>query len=417
MRAGLAWTALVAAPSNARAQVADFSAVDTLAARALAGQGMDSPVRGFEILLLKEGHLVYHRAFGQWTLDRVARADSGTKTISAAVIMALTDASPQPFSLDTRLSTYLPAFTGAKQFITVRQAFAHTSGLRVNFIAQNDPTPSLQAAAANIADDPMLAFPGTTFSYGGTSMHAAAAAAENAAGLPWVQLFEQRLALPLAWTHTRYVEASALNPWIGGGCETTATEFSRLMEMLRRGGVFGSTRVLSESAAAQMLTRQTPIGIPINSTPLDSPFTDGADYGVGTWLAGRGDNGELLAAVAAGARGFSSWIDLDAQVVGVLSTDLSDSGNIQPVLYKLIRAANLALSCPADVDDDGSFDNGRSRDGAVTIADLLYFLAAFEAGHPGADLDDDGQPTSALPDGAVTIEDLLFYLARFETGC
>lgn len=33
------------------------------------------------------------------------------------------------------------------------------------------------------------------------------------------------------------------------------------------------------------------------------------------------------------------------------------------------------------------------------------------------DLDSDGDPATGTPDGAVTIEDLLFFLARFELGC
>lgn len=77
----------------------------------------------------------------------------------------------------------------------------------------------------------------------------------------------------------------------------------------------------------------------------------------------------------------------------------------------------LRVLCPADLDDDGSFANGGTRDWAVTIEDLLFFLAAFEAGNIAADLDDDGDPLLGTPDGGVTIDDLSFFLARFERGC
>lgn len=73
--------------------------------------------------------------------------------------------------------------------------------------------------------------------------------------------------------------------------------------------------------------------------------------------------------------------------------------------------------CPADLDNDGNFANGGVDDGAVTIDDLLYFLAGFEAGNAAVDLDNDGDPAVGTPDGAVTIDDLLFFLARFEAGC
>lgn len=68
--------------------------------------------------------------------------------------------------------------------------------------------------------------------------------------------------------------------------------------------------------------------------------------------------------------------------------------------------------CVADV-DDGSGTG--VQDGAVTIDDLLYYLAIFGNGSVPADVDD-GSGTG-VQDGAVTIDDLLYYLVRFNAGC
>lgn len=68
--------------------------------------------------------------------------------------------------------------------------------------------------------------------------------------------------------------------------------------------------------------------------------------------------------------------------------------------------------CPADLDDGTG--NG-TRDYAVDINDLLYFLSAFESGSIAADLDN-GSGTGAR-DNAVDINDLLYFLVRFEAGC
>lgn len=83
-------------------------------------------------------------------------------------------------------------------------------------------------------------------------------------------------------------------------------------------------------------------------------------------------------------------------------------------------ASNIArwgesCECVADMDNDGDISNGGSRDDAVTIEDLLYFLASFESLNLVADLDNG--TSTGTPDGAVTSDDLLFFLGRFEAGC
>ncbi len=72
----------------------------------------------------------------------------------------------------------------------------------------------------------------------------------------------------------------------------------------------------------------------------------------------------------------------------------------------------ISTCCPADF-DDGSGTG--SSDGAVDIADLLYYLSIFGAGDLDADLDD-GSGTGA-PDGSVDISDFLYFLTRFDQGC
>lgn len=72
----------------------------------------------------------------------------------------------------------------------------------------------------------------------------------------------------------------------------------------------------------------------------------------------------------------------------------------------------IGVLCLADVDDGGS---SGTPDGGVTIDDLLYYLAIFEAGSLSADVDDGS--STGTPDAGVTIDDLLYYLFRFEAGC
>ncbi len=353
--------AAVAAPlsitlSSTLAQPFDFSAVTALANGALVGEYVGSPVPGFDLLLMKDGIVVYHQSFGNWSLNRVANADSSTKTLSGALIMSLVDSSPLPFSLDTKISDYIPAFAGPKSAITIRQAFSHTSGLG-DSIAQGNDTITLQQAANLIALSPLQFTPGLAFSYGGSGMHAAGAVAELAGQQSWNALFNQRLRDKVGMPNTVYRLTSPTNPRIAGGCDSNAIDFARFMEMLRRKGIaLNGNRVLSESAVNAMFTRQTANPIPIVFTPIQSTSTDGADYGVGVWLGRRDANGKLLGAIAAGARGFASWIDFDDGMVGVFATDTTRSSDTQG-LYELIQdAAQIAIRnplCPGDLDYNG----------------------------------------------------------------
>jgi len=398
----------------------DFSNVTALAQGAVAGQNVNTPVPGFDLLLMKDGRIVYHQVFGSWSLNRVANADSSTKTLSGGLMMSLIESAPRPITLDTRLSEFIPAFGGIRAGITLRQAFSHTSGLGHSSVL-GSTTLSLQQVAQRIALVPLqFSPPNSAFSYGSSSMHAAGAVGELAGGAPWNTLFAQRITGPVGLTSTRFVLSSPTNPRIDAGCESNATDFALFMEMLRRGGTtINGTRVLSASSVSQMFTRQTAKPIIILNTPVQSPYVDGADYGVGVWLDERDAQGNLLGALAAGARGFSSWIDFDDGMVGVFATDRSNSGNVQGLLYMLRIAAQNTIRNPiftaCSLADIVGGDGNPPVDGTLDGNDFQAFLNAFGNDAALADVvGGDGNPPA---DDAVDGNDFQAFLNAFAAGC
>lgn len=92
---------------------------------------------------------------------------------------------------------------------------------------------------------------------------------------------------------------------------------------------------------------------------------------------------------------------------------LAPAVNVGPQGFALAITGDLRdVPCPADL-DDGS--GAGVPDNAVDVADLVFFLAAFENGSIAVDLDDGS--LSGAPDSGVDVNDLVYFLSRFEAGC
>lgn len=88
------------------------------------------------------------------------------------------------------------------------------------------------------------------------------------------------------------------------------------------------------------------------------------------------------------------------------------TGSVVEAAVDDVQISRVTCPCPADL-DNGS--GAGVPDGAVEIADLLYYIAKYEAGDATADVDN-GSGLGAH-DGAVEINDLLYFLDHFEGGC
>lgn len=300
----------------------DFTSLDNLLKRVARKHG------GCALVVVKDGKVIYRKGFGSHGPDKVIPIASASKWLSGAVIMSLVD--DGLLSLDDQVSKYLPEFAGDKSRITIRQLFAHTSGLPAEAGCRNDKRTTLQRCVDSIARVRLRAAPGEEFFYGGVSMHVGGRIAEIVSGKSWNELFVERIAAPLGMSQTDFFAYGPTdNPRPAGDGRSSVDEYARFLNMILQRGTVDDKRVLSEASAIEMHKDQTG-GARIVYTIYEkhAALDQGlllARYGVGMWREKVDQSGQLVQASSQGALGFSPWIDVEHNLAGVLSVRSSFS--------------------------------------------------------------------------------------------
>lgn len=246
---------------------------------------------------------------------RPMRADSQfwiasqTKAIVAAAVMICVDEGK--LDLDVPVETYLPELRGlvvaepqedgttllrpTKTSPTLRRALSHTAGFRFITPYQEafgiDSLP-VRRLMKTVATTPLIAEPGTRYSYSNLGIDVAQAAVEAVVGKPFEEFVEERIFAPLEMTDTTFypsaeqlerlanpygwdADAERLKPIRfdqmpslddgspryaegGGGLFSSAPDVVKFYQMLAGRGVGANgKRVLSEAAVETMTTKQT----------------------------------------------------------------------------------------------------------------------------------------------------------------
>ena len=194
--------ALVAFPAAAQPlSPAEVSQIDKLVAKTLADTGVPST----EIAIVRDGQIVFDKAYGKANEGLPARPDlpyqiaSNSKQFTAMAILLLRDEGK--LSLDDPVSKYIPGITEGDR-ITIRELLSHTSGLQdfwpQDYLFSDMTVPTTpQHIVDKWAKKPLDFQPGTRWQYSNTGYVVAGMIAEKVSGEPLLIFLQQHIFQPL----------------------------------------------------------------------------------------------------------------------------------------------------------------------------------------------------------------------------
>jgi D-alanyl-D-alanine carboxypeptidase len=194
--------ALAAVPAAAQPlTAAETTAVDRLVTKTLADTGVPSA----EIGIVRDGQLVFDKAYGKANEGLPARPDlpyqiaSNSKQFTAMAILLLRDEGK--LSLDDPVSKYIPGITEGDR-ITIRELLSHTSGLQdfwpQDYLFSDMTVPTTpQHIVDKWAKKPLDFQPGARWQYSNTGYVVAGMIAEKVSGEPLLTFLNQHIFGPL----------------------------------------------------------------------------------------------------------------------------------------------------------------------------------------------------------------------------
>ena len=293
---------------------------------------------GLVVEVATPGGVVYSRAFGNFSNASVVPLASAAKWVSATTILRLVDQGV--LSLDTKPSSLLRdrdgmPWSGAMADISLRHLLSFTSGISGDVPSAENFSITLEEAVHRIYENQRAVVlpPQSSFDYGNTHLRIAARMAELATGKTWQQIFDEQLRLPLGWSAESIYSRGFANPSPAGELRASGLEYMRFMMMQLRGGVDGSTRLISTAMLAEQRKEQFAASTQIRASPytaLGKTF----HYGLGNWrecaqpsTPALCDAGLLVSST--GSFGWAPWIEPERGYAAIIMAQQS-AGNFVP---------------------------------------------------------------------------------------
>ena len=292
---------------------------------------------GASICVMRDGAVVWSRAFGFADLEQRVPATGETRFRIGSVSKSLTSVAigrlvqDGRLDLDAPVQRYVPTFPVKRYPITVRQVAGHLAGIRHYETGEFENREHFETVADGLsifAADSLLFEPGTQFSYSSYGYNLLGAVIEGASGQPYVQYMKHAVLTPAGMTHTSfehpdsiiplrgryYTRADSTGPvvnapyvdntykWPSGGYLSTAEDLARFGDRLLRGEL-----LRPESVALLWTSMRTADGRP-------------TEYGIG-WSVEQDSTGRRRVRHSGGSVGGTAHLIIypdDRLVVAVL---------------------------------------------------------------------------------------------------
>jgi CubicO group peptidase (beta-lactamase class C family) len=262
------------------------------------------------MMIYRSGKIVYETTLGDMTRASQQRIASCSKWLTATLVMTFVDEGK--ISLEDTIGKFLPIFTKyGKGQIKIKHCLSHTAGLEqepvklITLVNRSAKYNSLEEEVNEFAKKrSVVAIPGTEFRYGNMGLNIAARIIEVVSGKGFEQIFQERIARPLAMESTTFSKNAEV-PHPSGGAWSTAADYMNFEIMFLNKGIFRGKRIITKASAEKMMEAQTNQSM-IKYTP--APAT-GFDYGFGLWIQEKDANGKTTAVSSPGL--FGTWPVVD----------------------------------------------------------------------------------------------------------
>ena len=303
------------------------------------------------------------------------RAGSVSKSMTGLAVARLVAGGA--LDLDAPVRSYLPDYPAQEWTVTPRHLGAHTGGVRhyaspaePGFFAEQFSKRRYEAVGEALeifAEDPLLFEPGTGFQYSTHGFTLLSAVAESVAGIPFLDLLEREVWMPLAMTDTRpddladpgpdravpytvlrgrLIHTEGADPsykWAGGGILSTPSD------LVRMGSGLVSGRVIGDSLRAALLQPQ-PLA---DGSPNPQRYALGWRNGRESELLGSADSVAVLHHGGASPGGSSFLLVVpEWEGAGAAMTNLT-LRDPRPLRRAVYRIVGLFRAAGEGVDADG----------------------------------------------------------------